>query len=48
MHKPDEEHMWAVRRLLKSTPRKEILFSWGNGLIVEGYTAAEYAGFPCR
>lgn len=47
MHSPSEEHMKATIRILqylKSSPGKGIMFTNGDILSVEGYTAADWAG----
>lgn len=47
MHNPKKVHLQAVYRILqnlKGTPGKGILFKKGEGLTLEAYTDADYAG----
>lgn len=47
MHNPKASHLTAVHRILqylKGTPGKGILFKKGEGLTLEAYTDADYAG----
>ena len=47
MHNPKENHLRAVYRILqylKGTPGKGILFTKGQGITLEAYTDADYAG----
>ncbi|RVW17554.1 Retrovirus-related Pol polyprotein from transposon RE1 [Vitis vinifera] len=47
MHRPSEDHMDAVMRILhylKSSPRKGLMFSKNGHLKVVGYTNADWAG----
>ena len=47
MHEPKETHLRAVYRILhylKGTSGKEIIFIRGQGMSIEAYTDADYAG----
>ena len=47
MHDPREKHLQAVNRILsylKGTPGRGILFKKNEGLLIEAYTDADYAG----
>ena len=47
MHNPKETRLRAVNRILqylKGSPGKGILFKQGEGLSLEAYTDADYAG----
>lgn len=49
MHNPREGHLQAAYRILrylKTSPSKEVLFKRNNGMSIEVYTNANYAGSP--